>query len=95
MIYIGGDGWNDDDADWGSLEESFDSNKKEENFEFPAENSAGKFESWSHDLSFGNDKTTIVKQNVQPLKLVCTSVIYIIVLFRLDLILVFTARAPT
>ena len=56
-----GNGWDDDDADWGSLEESV--KKEDEPFND---------NSWANDPFMASDsKTTIVKQSIQSLKLVC------------------------
>ena len=60
-----GDGWdNEDDEDWGSLEEP----KKSVNNEIMKE----EFDSWADDLMTNKvaDKSTIVKQGVQALQLV-------------------------
>ena len=62
-----GDGWDDDDADWGSLEDS-NSSKQNKNNEITKE----EFDSWATDLLSNKvpDKSAVVKQGVQSLNLV-------------------------
>merc|ERR1711962_501820 len=61
-----GDGWDDDDGDWGSLEDS-NSSKQNKTNEITKE----EFDSWATDLLSNKvpDKLAVVKQGVQTLNL--------------------------
>ena len=64
-----GDGWDDDDADWGSLEEN---NSVKTHQDKNNDISKEEIDSWATDLLSNKvpDKSAVVKQGIQTLQLV-------------------------